>query len=124
MARVRFQVIARRFGKGKMMEKVLVVFSTAPDRETARKIADALVEERLAACVSMLPGVFSVYRWQGQVEAAEETVLMMKTTKRAFAALSARLTELHPYEVPEVVALEAADGLPAYMRWVAEETVD
>lgn len=124
MARARFQVIARRFGKGKMMEKVLVVYSTAPDRETAKRIADALVGERLAACVSMLPGVFSVYRWQGQVEGAEETVLMMKTTKRAFAALSARLTELHPYEVPEVVALEAADGLPAYMRWVADETAN
>lgn len=106
------------------MEQVLLVYSTAPDRETARKIADALVEERLAACVSMLPGVFSVYRWQGQVETAEETGLMMKTTKRAFAALSARLAELHPYEVPEVVALPVTDGLPAYMRWVAEETAD
>lgn len=106
------------------MEKVLLVYSTAPDRETAKKIADTLVRERLAACVSMLPGVFSVYRWQGQIETADEVGLMMKTTERAFAALSVRLAELHPYEVPEVVALEAADGLPAYMRWVAEETAD
>lgn len=106
------------------MEKVLLVYSTAPDRETARRIADALVGERLAACVSVLPGVFSVYRWQGQVETADEVGLMMKTTERAFAALSARLVELHPYEVPEVVALPVTDGLPAYMRWVAEETAN
>ncbi|MCM1511512.1 MAG: divalent-cation tolerance protein CutA [Oxalobacter formigenes] len=104
------------------MEKVLLVYSTAPDRETAKRIADALVGERLAACVSMLPGVFSIYRWQGQVEEAAEIGLVIKTTKRAFAALSARLKALHPYEVPEVVAVQAADGLPAYLRWVAEET--
>ncbi|MCM1280261.1 MAG: divalent-cation tolerance protein CutA [Alistipes senegalensis] len=105
-----------------MMDKVLLVYSTAPDRETAKRIAEALVGERLAACVSMLPGVFSVYRWQGQVEEAAEIGLMIKTTKRCFAALSARLKVLHPYEVPEVVAVQAADGLPAYLQWVAAET--
>ena len=104
------------------MDEIWLVYSTAPNKETARQIADALVGERLAACVSMLPGVFSIYRWKGQVETAEEVGLMIKTTKRSFTALSARLVKLHPYETPEVVALPVTDGLPAYMRWVVEET--
>ena len=95
----------------------LLCFSTCPDADTARRIADALVDERLAACVNALPGVASTYRWQGQVERADEVLLLIKTRADALPALQARLVELHPYELPELVAVEAG-GLPAYLDWI------
>jgi len=81
-----------------------------------------VLDERLAACVQLLPQVESLYRWQGQIEQAEETLLLMKTSQARWPALRDRLAELHPYEVPEIVALEIADGLPAYLDWVRDET--
>ncbi|TKS52913.1 divalent cation tolerance protein CutA [Luteimonas yindakuii] len=101
---------------------VLLCLSTCPDRATADRIAEALVGERLAACVSLLPGAQSVYRWEGRVERGEEVQLLIKTTHDAFAALRERLCALHPYEVPELIACEAVDGLPAYLDWIAAET--
>ena len=101
---------------------VLICLCTCPDRASADRIASALVEERLAACVTLLPGVQSVYRWEGRVERAEEVQLLVKTTRDRFDALRRRLPGLHPYEVPELLALEARDGLPAYMEWIARET--
>lgn len=101
---------------------VLVAYCTCPDAETASRIAEALVTERLAACVNMLPGVRSVYRWQGGVEHADEVLLVIKTTRDRLDALTARLPSLHPYELPELAAVEAAGGLPAYLAWVAEQT--
>ena len=100
----------------------LVCFCTCPDAATAQRIADALVEERLAACVNVLPGLRSVYRWQGVVERADEVLLLAKTMSGRLDALTARLTALHPYELPEVVAVEVAGGLAAYLDWVAEQT--
>lgn len=99
----------------------LLVYSACPNVETARRIADALVEERLAACVSMLPGMASTYRWQGAIERAEEVLLVAKTVAERREALQARLVELHPYELPEVIAVEAA-ALPDYFDWIARET--
>lgn len=90
----------------------------------ADRLADALVGERLAACVTLLPGVQSVYRWEGRVERAEEVQLLVKTTRARFPALRERLVELHPYDVPELLALEAVDGLPAYLDWVTREAVE
>ena len=90
-----------------------------PDRATGQRIAEALVAEGLAACVNVLPGVHSVYRWQGGVEHADEVLLLAKTTRARMDALQARLLELHPYELPELLAVEAAGGLPAYLDWVA-----
>ena len=87
----------------------------------ADRLADALVGERLAACVTLLPGAQSVYRWEGRVERAEEVQLLVKTTRARFPALRERLVELHPYEVPELLALEAVDGLPAYLDWITRE---
>ncbi len=104
------------------MDTVLLVYSTAPDGETAKKIAQGLVEKKLAACVSMVPGLLSVYRWQGAVEEATEVCLMIKTTQRQLLALSEQLVAMHPYDVPELIALSVTDGLPAYMQWVREET--
>ena len=99
----------------------LLCFSTCPDAATAERIATALVEERLAACVNILPGLRSVYRWQGQVEAADEVLLLIKTSAETYPTLQARLTALHPYELPELLAVEPATGLPAYLDWVAEQ---
>lgn len=101
---------------------VLICLCTTPDLASARAIADALVGERLAACVSMLPGVASVYRWQGRVEHADEVQLLVKTTRASLPALQARIVALHPHELPEVIAVEAAGGLPAYLDWIAAET--
>jgi periplasmic divalent cation tolerance protein len=101
---------------------IRLVYCTCPDAATGQRIADALVGERLAACVNLLPGVTSVYRWQGQVEQASEILLLIKTTADRFEALSARVLELHPYELPEVIAVEVRAGLPAYLDWVAAQT--
>lgn len=99
---------------------VLVCFCTCPDTETAQRIADALVTERLAACVNVLPGLRSVYRWQGAIERTDEVMLVIKTMRGRLEALTARVNALHPYELPEVLAVEASGGLTAYLDWVAE----
>ena len=105
-----------------MADTVLLCLCTCPDRDTARTLARALVEARLAACVNLLPGVESVYRWQGAVEEATEVQLLIKTSSGRLAALAARLQTLHPYAVPELIAFEAVGGLPDYLRWVSAET--
>lgn len=102
------------------MDPVVVAVATHPDEEGAGRLAAALVEERLAACVQVLPGLRSTYRWEGAVETATEVRLEIKTTGSRVAALRERLVELHPYDVPELVVLEAAGGLPAYLDWVRE----
>ena len=99
----------------------LLCLTTCPDLDTAQRIADALVEERLAACVNLLPGMQSTYRWQGKVEHAAEVLLLAKTTRVRMPALQERIVALHPYELPEVLAVEAG-GLPAYLQWIARET--
>jgi periplasmic divalent cation tolerance protein len=91
-----------------------------PDAGVAARIARALVEERLAACVNVLPGVRSIYRWREAVEGSGEVLLLAKTTRAALPALQARIVALHPYELPEVFAVEAAGGLPAYLAWIAD----
>lgn len=101
---------------------VHLVFCTCPDTASARRIADVVVGERLAACVNLVPGLVSVYRWQGKIEQAGEILLLIKTTQDRLPALTARLTELHPHELPEVLAVEADAGLPAYLEWVAAQT--
>lgn len=100
---------------------VLVVLSTAPDAAAAERIGTALVEERLAACVNVLEGVTSIFRWKGEVEREREVLMVLKTTTDAVDRLRVRLVELHPYEVPEVLALAVPTGHPAYLDWVREE---
>lgn len=99
---------------------LLVVLSTFPDAGTARAAAEALVEEHLAACVNILPGVESIYRWQGKLATGAEVLAVIKTTTDRYAKLEARLRELHPYEVPEIVALPASAVAESYLRWVSE----
>ncbi|GAB3380913.1 divalent-cation tolerance protein CutA [Lysobacter fragariae] len=101
---------------------VLLVYCTCPDDASAERIAAALVTERLAACVNRLPGVQSTYRWQGQLETASEVLLLVKTTTDHLPALTARVQALHPYELPELIAVEVRAGLPAYLDWVIAET--
>jgi periplasmic divalent cation tolerance protein len=101
---------------------VLLAYSTCPDAACADRIARILVTERLAACVNRLPGVQSTYRWQGAIEQADEVLLLIKTTADRLDAMTARLRELHPYELPELLAVEVSAGLPAYLDWVAAET--
>jgi periplasmic divalent cation tolerance protein len=102
--------------------RVLVCLCTCPDRDSAEAIARTLVAERLAACVNLLPGATSIYRWEGRIEEATEVQLLIKTTLARLPALQARLCALHPYDVPELIALETVGGLPAYLHWVADQT--
>ena len=100
----------------------LLCFCTCPDDASAERLATALVEERLVACATLLPAARSIYRWQGAIEQADEVLLLLKTTHARYPALEARLPALHPYELPELVAVESTAGLPAYLQWVAAET--
>lgn len=100
----------------------LLVLTNLPDREAAGKLARELVDRRLAACVNILGDCTSVYRWQGQVEETAEVPMLIKTTAAAYPALQQAIGELHPYELPEIIAVPLAQGLPAYLDWVAAET--
>ena len=103
--------------------EVIMVLCNVPDAALAQQIAETLVGEQLAACVNIMAPCRSVYRWQGKLENASEVPLQIKTTAVAYPALQARLLQLHPYEVPEIVALPLAAGLPAYLTWVAAEVL-
>lgn len=96
-----------------------LLLCTCPDDACAARVARALVEARLAACVSRVPGLVSTYRWEGAVHEDGEVLLLIKTTAAAIAPLQARLLALHPYRVPELVALDITGGLPAYLDWLA-----
>jgi periplasmic divalent cation tolerance protein len=105
------------------MEETLVVLCACPDEETARRIAEALVTEHLAACVNRMGGVRSTYRWQGRVEDEPEVLLLIKTVRHRFEALELRLKALHPYDLPEIIALPVTTGSAAYLNWVATEVL-
>jgi len=100
----------------------VVVLSTFPSARVAAKIARVLVRERLVACVNLAANVQSIYRWRGAVETSREVLAIMKTTRARLAALRARIVELHPYDVPEVIALAVADGHAPYLAWIESET--
>jgi periplasmic divalent cation tolerance protein len=101
---------------------VLLVMSSLPDQAAAQQLARTLVERRLAACVSVLAPCTSVYRWQGNVEETAEVPVLIKTTAARYAELESVLRALHPYELPEIIAVPVLRGLPAYLDWVAGET--
>jgi periplasmic divalent cation tolerance protein len=104
------------------MNDVLLVFTNLPDRASAERIAQALVEARAAACVNILAECTSVYHWQGRVENANEVPLLAKTTRDAYPALEQAIRTHHPYELPEIIAVPVSTGLPGYLQWVAQET--
>jgi periplasmic divalent cation tolerance protein len=97
---------------------VLLVFTTWPDAANARSAVHTLVEEKLAACGNLIPGVESIYRWQGEIETSAEVIVIFKTTADRYPALEARIRELHSYEVPEIISIPVTHGLPDYLRWV------
>ncbi|WP_072427706.1 divalent-cation tolerance protein CutA [Chitinimonas taiwanensis] len=103
-------------------DSVLLVLCNAPDTAFAESLARTLLERRLAACVNLLPVARSLYQWQGQIETADEIPMLIKTTAAQYAALQAAIQGLHPYAVPEIIALPVVAGLPAYLDWVAAET--
>jgi len=100
----------------------LLVLTNLPDREAAERLAGALVEQRVAACVNILAPCRSVYRWKGAVQREEEHPVLIKTTAERYPALEAAIRAAHPYELPEVVAVPIERGLPAYLAWVVAET--
>lgn len=101
----------------------LIVITNAPDREIALKIARALIERKLAACVNILAECTSVYRWQGKLETATEVPMLIKTRAAIYPDLEAAIKSLHPYELPEIVAVPVERGLPEYLEWVGAETL-
>jgi periplasmic divalent cation tolerance protein len=100
----------------------LLVFTNMPERESAEELAASLVEQRLAACVNILAPCLSVYRWKDALERAEEHPMLIKTTPERYPALELAIRIAHPYELPEIIAVPLAGGLPDYLEWVAAQT--
>jgi periplasmic divalent cation tolerance protein len=100
----------------------LLVLTNVPDRAAAERLADALVEKHVAACINILAPCRSVFRWQGALQHEEEHPVLIKTTREAYAALEAEIRAQHPYELPEIIAVPIERGLPASLDWVADET--
>jgi periplasmic divalent cation tolerance protein len=104
------------------MSNARIVLTTAGSQEEARKIAHALVERRLAACVNIVPQIESIYRWQQKIETATEWLLLIKTQAESFERVRAAIKELHSYELPECVMLEVSAGSQEYLAWIAKNT--
>jgi periplasmic divalent cation tolerance protein len=100
----------------------LLVLTNLPDRAAAERLAGALIEKRVAACVNILAPCRSVYRWNGDIQREEEHPLLIKTAADRYPALEAAIRELHPYELPEIIAVPIERGLPGYLAWVEAET--
>jgi periplasmic divalent cation tolerance protein len=103
------------------MTDAVVVLCTFANPQDAQRIGSAVIEARLAACVNILPAVQSIYRWKGEIEHAEETLAVIKTTRQRFSALRDRIKELHPYETPEIIAVPVVEGLESYVAWIGEQ---
>ncbi len=101
-----------------MQNPLQLVLCTVPDRDSAERIAETLVAEQLAACINIIPGISSVYRWKGKLEKDEELLLFIKTSQGAYHALEQRIRALHPYELPEIIAVPIQTGQEDYTRWI------
>ena len=99
----------------------MVALCTCPSRQEAERLGRLIIEKRVAACVNIIPGVQSVFRWQGQIEQDEECLLLIKTIKERFDTLSALIVDEHPYELPEILGVSIEQGLSAYLRWIEDE---
>lgn len=104
------------------MDETLVVLTTLPDRGAATTLARELVERRLAACVNVMAECTSIYRWQGAVQEAQEVPLLIKTRAVLYDQLESAINELHPYDLPEIIAVPVVQGLDEYLQWVGEST--
>lgn len=96
-----------------------LILTTCPDTRSARRVARALVEERLAACVNIVPIAQSIYRWRGKIESARERLLVIKSERRAYRAIERRVRALHPYELPEIIAVPVVAGHRRYLAWIS-----
>ena len=105
------------------MEKPILVFCTVPDDDIAQRLARVLVERRLAACVNCSAASYSVYRWEGKVEDAREITLTIKTVSDRYDAVEETIQSMHPYDLPEILAVPVVFGLRPYLEWIASETV-
>ena len=103
-----------------MPEKILLALSTFPDEEIARRISNQLVNERFAACANIFPTVESIYRWKEKIESGNETLVFFKVSEDLQSAFQNKLRSLHPYDVPEIIFVPVAGGLPEYLQWVGE----
>ncbi|PYK83064.1 MAG: divalent-cation tolerance protein CutA [Verrucomicrobia bacterium] len=103
-----------------MAERVLLALSTFPDRETAQRVSNQVVTEKLAACANILPAVESIYRWKDKVETGNETLVIFKLGEDRQSAFQEKVRSLHPYEVPEIIFFPVSNGLPEYLHWVAD----
>lgn len=104
------------------MDEVILVITNLPDRDSARRVANALIETGAAACVNLMAECNSVYRWQGKIESASEVPLIIKTTRKAYPRVEEVISAIHPYELPEIIAVSVEAGLPKYLQWVVQET--
>lgn len=104
------------------MEPILII-TNLPDRASAIGLAHRLIDERLAACVNVLADCTSIYRWQGENETVSEVPVLIKTLAEHYAQLEQLIKSIHPYELPEIIAVPISSGLPAYLKWIADETV-
>ncbi len=95
-----------------------LVFCTCPEEEVAINIAENIVAQKLAACVNVLPALYSIYHWEENVESAKENMILIKTTQEKYASLERVIRSLHPYEVPEIIAIDISNGLPDYLKWI------
>lgn len=106
-----------------MSEQYLLILNTCPNKESASQVANTLVDKHLAACVNILPGLTSIYHWQGQIESAEEYLLIIKSTQSAFSDVQSAIREIHPYELPEVIAVPITAGLDSYLAWIGDNVI-
>lgn len=102
--------------------QALLVLSSAPNEEVAEQLARLLIEQRLAACVNIMPTMRSIYRWEDKVDEAKEVAIQIKTVAAHYTQLEAAIKAVHPYTVPEIIAIPIVDGLPEYLAWIRQET--
>ena len=103
-----------------MQDQYQLVLCTCPDQDSAQAIAEHLIDQGLAACVNILPGILSIYSWQGKRESAQELLLVIKTTKTVYDTLEKTITGLHPYELPEIIAVNIENGSAGYLNWIGD----
>jgi periplasmic divalent cation tolerance protein len=101
-----------------MPNRYQIILCTCPDKDTAEKIARLLITGKVAACVNILPGIISIYLWQEQIESAQEHLLLIKANKSCYQAIEKTISEHHPYELPEIIAVPIDNGLPEYLQWI------
>jgi periplasmic divalent cation tolerance protein len=105
------------------IQEFLIVMCTFPELDRAREIADEIVACRLAACAQIIPGVYSIFHWENKLDHAEEHLLLLKTVSGHYQALEEKIISLHPYELPEIIAVSLAAGLDNYLNWIENNTV-